>query len=242
MAGGPLLLLMVVTIIVMVVALRYVMKRNFTDVAAHLQDLNAEYSRRQDELKQRLEESERQYQEHVIRAKTEAERVVTEAHQEAQSTRAKLIEEAHGESERIVQQGLESRESLRKEIESQLEHRATERACELIQQALPAEFRQAIQEHWLEELFRNGWAGLNRLKVGEDIHEVRVVSAFPLTKVQREALRGRLKETFAREVTVTEETDERLVAGLVVTVGSLVLDGSLASKIQQNLKHVREAA
>ena len=69
-----------------------------------------------------------------------------------------------------------------------------------------------------------------------------MVSALPLTKEQSAMLRARLKERLGREAAVTEETDDRLVAGLVLTVGSLVFDGSLASRIQDAMRKAKDAA
>lgn len=237
----PFVALQAVIFIALVVALRRILSRNVTAAAAHLQGLSAEYTRRQEELSQRLEESERQYGERITRAKTEAERIVVEARQEAESSRAKLLEEARLESERIVKQGMESRDALRKELEREMERRAVERACELIQKALPMEFRRGIQERWLDELFRNGFSQFDRLKPEDATGDIRIVSALPLTNAQRDALRAKLKEQGAKDVTLTEETDESLVAGLTVTIGSLVLDGSLSSKIREAVRHATES-
>ena len=242
MSFWSLLILQVVVFTGLVTVLRMMIRRNMTDATARLQDLTAEYSRRQEELKQRLGETERQYHDQLNRAKTEAERMLKEAKEEAESTKTKLLDEARRESERVVQLGLETRDSLRKELERGMEKRAVEHACRLIEEALPPDFRQDLQGRWLEDLFRNGLAQLEQLKQGGEVHEVRVVSALPLTKEQRDVLRTRLKDRLGREVTVQEAVDEHLVVGLMISVGSLVFDGSLASKIRTSVRHAHDAA
>ena len=231
---------LVLTFIAMVMVIRYVMQRNLTDATAHLQQLSADYSRRQEELKQRLEESERQYQEQIARARMEADRIVGEARQEAESLRTKRLEEARLESERIVEQAIESRDGLRKELERAMEVRAVERACELIQEILPAELRRTIQAQLVEDLCRDGLGEVDRLKAGEDVRDVRVVSALPLTPEQCQRLGARLDAIFSTELALNEETDARLVAGLTITIGTLVLDGSLASKIRRSIRKTVE--
>ena len=233
MSVWPFLVLQIAIFIGLVMILRRILGRNLTDATAHLQSLNAEYSRRQEELKQRLSEAEQQYKEQTTKAKIEAEHVITQARQEAESSRSRLLTEARAESERIVQQGMESRDALRREIEETLEARAIEWACELIQSALPGPLRQFIQSYWLDELLGNGLAGLNQLNREELVHEVHVVSAFPLNTSQRQMLDRRLNEKLGQDIALTEATNERLVAGLIITIGSLVLDGSLASKVRQ---------
>ncbi len=241
MSFWPFLVLQIVIFIGLVAVLRRILGRNLTDATAHLQSLNAEYMRRQEELKQRLEEAEQQYRTQMTQAKVEAEHLVARSREEAESSRVRLVKEAQAESERIVQQGLESRDALRREIEQSMEARAIERACELIEEALPSQLRQDIQSHWLEELLSNGFAQLNLVETEESIHEARVVSAFPLTSEQRHALGKRLKEKLGRDVTLTEATDGRLVAGLMITLGSLVLDGSLKSKVRKAARHAHNS-
>ena len=229
-------LVLIVAFAVLVVLLRYLMKQNFTDAAGHLQELSADYGKKQEELKQRLQESEQQYEEQISRARSEAERLVAEARQEVESLRTRRLEEARLESERIVQQGMETRDALRKEMERQIDGRAIQRACELIQEALPEAFRREIQQRWLEDLFQDGLTQLSRLKGEEAVQEAKVLSAFPLAAAQRDTLRARLKEALQQELPLTEQVDPKLVAGLVITVGSLVFDGSLASRIQQAVR------
>ena len=239
----PFLLLQVVIFAGLVAVLRKVLSRSATDTAAHLESLSAEYTRRQEELKRRLEESEKQYTEQVSKAKAEAERILAEAKQEAASAQSKTLEEARLESERVVRQGVETRDALRRDIEREVDARALERACELIQRALPRSLREDLQKRWFDELFRDGLAKqFERLKTEEAANEVKVVSALPLTKEQQSLLRAQLKERLGRDVTVTEQTDDRLVAGLTMTIGSLVFDGSLASKIQDAMRKVKDAS
>ena len=238
----PLLVIQIIVFAVAVTVLRRVLSRNFVDAATRLQDMSAEYTRRQEELKEKLAESEQQYQEQLSRAKTEAERIVATARQEAEMAKAGGLEEARLEAERIVRQGVESRDGLRKELEREMEKRSAQHACELIEEALPADLRRDIQGRWLEELLHNGLTQFDRIKKEEEVREVKIVSALPLTKEQRALLQARLKERLGRDVSLTEQVDDRLVAGLMITVGSLVFDGTLASRIKRAVRKSHEVS
>ncbi len=242
MSFWPFLVLQLVIFGALVVVLRRVLSRNLLEATAHLQSLSAEYVRRQEELKQRLKEAEEQYTERLTRAKAEAGQLIVQARQEAESSKTKLLEEAHQESERVVRQGMETRDALRQELELAMEARAIERACELIQVALPAPIREGIQSRWIDELLQNGLTQLDRLRSDDQVQDGRVVSAFPLTAAQREALRKRLREQLGRSIELAEETDEHLVAGLTITLGSVVFDGSLASKVRQAARQAQQHA
>ena len=241
MSFWPFFIMQVVIFVGLIIALRRILGRNLLDATAHLEGLSVEYARRHDELKHKLQEAEREYQEQISRAKSECEQLTMQSKQDAESSKARLLAEARSESERIIQQALESSNGLKREFDEQVYRRAIEQACELIQQVLPGQLRQDMQAGWVDELIQDGLSQLDGLTMEEPVGEVKVVSAFPLTKAQRELLRQRLKEKLRRECPLTESTDERLVAGLTITLGSLVLDGSLASKIQGAARHAQDS-
>lgn len=60
-----------------------------------------------------------------------------------------------------------------------------------------------------------------------------VVSAKELTKTQLKALGSALKQTIGSDVAINTSVDEDILGGLVVKIGSQMIDSSLKSKLQQ---------
>jgi F-type H+-transporting ATPase subunit delta len=60
-----------------------------------------------------------------------------------------------------------------------------------------------------------------------------VVSARPLTDAQSAALAARLKQVVGNEVSVASRVDPALLGGMVVRLGSRMVDSSLRSKLQR---------
>ena len=58
-----------------------------------------------------------------------------------------------------------------------------------------------------------------------------VVSAHPLTDAQAEALKASLKDTVGKDVTLATKVDPSLIGGLVVKLGSRMVDSSLKTKL-----------
>jgi F-type H+-transporting ATPase subunit delta len=58
-----------------------------------------------------------------------------------------------------------------------------------------------------------------------------VASARPLTEAQRESLLATLREKTGRSVKLDESVDESLIGGLVVKVGSRMIDTSIRTKL-----------
>ncbi len=60
-----------------------------------------------------------------------------------------------------------------------------------------------------------------------------VVAAQPLSQAQREALAEQLRRSAGRRVSIDVRIDPALIGGLVVKLGSRMVDGSLRSKLQR---------
>ena len=60
-----------------------------------------------------------------------------------------------------------------------------------------------------------------------------VISAKPLSDMQREALAKNLKSSFGKDVKIDASVDPPLLGGLIVKVGSKMVDASLKSKLER---------
>jgi F-type H+-transporting ATPase subunit delta len=58
-----------------------------------------------------------------------------------------------------------------------------------------------------------------------------VTSAHPLTEPQAEALKTQLKQTVGKDVTLAAKVDPSLIGGLIVKLGSRMIDSSLKTKL-----------
>jgi F-type H+-transporting ATPase subunit delta len=78
--------------------------------------------------------------------------------------------------------------------------------------------------------------------IADDRGEVtaEVISAKPLTKAQTESLAGTLKASVGKDVTLDVTVDEDLIGGLVVKVGSRMIDTSIRSKLAKLQNAMKE--
>jgi F-type H+-transporting ATPase subunit delta len=68
-----------------------------------------------------------------------------------------------------------------------------------------------------------------------------VTSAAALTEAQRAAIASMLKARFGKDVTLNTAVDESLIGGLIVKVGSKMIDTSIRSKLAQLQTAMKEA-
>jgi F-type H+-transporting ATPase subunit delta len=63
--------------------------------------------------------------------------------------------------------------------------------------------------------------------------EVRVVSAQELSAEQQQQIAESMAKRLGKQVTLSAEVDESLIAGAVITAGDLVIDGSASGRIEK---------
>ena len=67
----------------------------------------------------------------------------------------------------------------------------------------------------------------------ENVVDVVVTAAQPLSEAQSAKLAQALKAKLQRDVRMTSEVDESLIGGAIIRAGDLVIDGSLTGKLSK---------
>jgi F-type H+-transporting ATPase subunit delta len=66
----------------------------------------------------------------------------------------------------------------------------------------------------------------------ENIVEVTVTSASPVSRKQQDTIANALRERLGRDVNIEMEIDENLIGGAVIRAGDVVIDGSLRARLE----------
>lgn len=66
----------------------------------------------------------------------------------------------------------------------------------------------------------------------ENVVEVTVTSAAPISKKQQETISIALRERLGRDINIATEIDENLIGGAVIKAGDVVIDGSLRARLE----------
>jgi F-type H+-transporting ATPase subunit b len=222
--------------------LRKIMTENVSSATRHLDELNQDYAKKEEEVNRQLERIKAQSQEMVSRAQEEAAKLKEEAASVTEKKREEIIAQARTQADDIIQQADKSRQKLLADLDEQISKEATAKACELINYTLPEKFKQDVHAHWIDELIESGFGNMENLRIPEEVSEVKIASAFALTEEQRKKLAKKVREVLGKEIPIKEEVAPAICAGLTISIGSLVLDGSLRNKIQEQIKNVQRAS
>ena len=211
--------------------LHHILTKNISTATSHLDELNAEFAKREEEVKKRQEEADKYYNDMVAKAKDEVDRLRQEADAQRTQERDKVLEEARVQSEQVIEKAQKTSQMLTNEVRQELEARIISKIREMLLEVFPEHIRREVHRLWVADLLNDGLSGLKSMRVSDDVNEVRLASAFALTPAEKTALAKKFKEQLGRDVVFKEEVDPGLIAGVLVTIGSLILDGTIANKV-----------
>lgn len=217
----------------LIFALRSILTKNISSATTHLDEMNSEFIKREEEIKKRQEEAENLLQDAINKAKDEADRIRLEAEKEVQAQKEKMMEEAHLVSEEIIQKAQKSKEMMTDELRQALERKILMHVGDLMSKMYPEAIREKLHRLWLEDLLNGPLNELGGLNISPDIQEARIISAFELTADERRALEKKLSQSLGRKISLKEEMNQELLGGIVVVLGSAELDGSISNRIRQ---------
>jgi len=223
----------IIIFVVLVLFMKKIINRDVVSATSHLDNLASEFTQKEEAIKKQYEELKRQSQEIIENAKKDAQAQKDNILKQADEEKNKVIDQAQEKANEIVKQADNARLALLAELERKIDERAVQKAGELLNEALPVNIRNDIHQRWVDDLISNSFQQLDRLRIPEGISEIKVVTAFALNQKQSAALLAKIKERLGYDVNLKEEIDPNIIAGLVVNIGGLFLDGSLRFKIQE---------
>ena len=213
--------------------LRNIMSKNVTVATKHLEGMSQEYTKKEKEVERLLEEARQKSQEMLAKSEADSQAQRLEIIKAAEDQKNKTLAAAQVRVDEMIQQADRASKALLAQMNKKVEESAKAQAIELLKNALPEELRMEIHKRWVGDLIAGNLQQLEHLRVAEGVKEARVLSAFTLSAEEREALNARIKEKLGYSLELKEELDPEIISGMVVKIGSLVLDGSLKSKIQE---------
>jgi hypothetical protein len=147
--------------------------------------------------------------------------------------RDEVLEKARVESDKIIAAAMGVKDRIRRELEAEVGEKSIGYACELIKGVLTTENMKWFHEGLVGEVI----GAIDRVEQkrfrGMDESVAMVTTPFELEDATLKRLGGVLSGKLGREVAVKQFTDENIIAGVSVKMGSMVIDGSLAGQLRK---------
>ena len=219
---------------VVVIILKRILLNDTMSAVKRLREVEADLARKEDAVKRKIEENEKDFLRRSAEAREELERAKEAAERETEKQRQAALAEARRESDRIIKDARLNEDRTRREILAELDTKAVESAIGIFALVFGKEITATINREFVGELIA-ALDGLDASSISVDLNDVQFVASHPLDAEQKRRIGEILSAKFNAQINVQEKVDSELLAGLVIKLGDLEIDGSLRN-------HLREAA
>ena len=238
MPAWQLILIQVVMFIGLMLGLRMLFYRQLSAALQRLQALQEEMMEKEAQLKEELRRAQQERAAEVVKGKTEGRLLLDMAKREAETLRTNAEQQAKQEAEKLLARGREELEKARATMLADMEADALRLSTEMVKYTLTQHGKEDFHHHLIDALIEE-IRQLSKDRFSVTGNAATVSSSFPLTAEERRQLRTVLSEKLETDVTMEERIDPDLITGLVIQVGSLVIDGSLKNKLRKAIPFVK---
>lgn len=219
--------------------LKFLISRGEKEAIARLSALHEENLAREEELNEELKRAKEESQAQIQQGKDEAELIIEEAAKEAHRIRINMEEQAKVAADKIIANARIDAEKLKAAMIKDVQAQSVELAMRMITELLTETDKVALQYEFVKGIIEE----ISRLPQDhfnvEGNQAVRVTSSSMLSDKQRDEIKRLLKQKTGKEVGLNEQIDQKVIGGLTVELGGMVIDGTLKSKLQRIISRLK---
>ncbi len=208
---------------------------------SRVKQVEAEVRKREEGIKKEIEEHEKDFTRKKAEAEEALEKKRVESEKEVTLMREKTMATAKEEGDRIIASARKNEEKFRQQILQDMEEKAVDYGAEIFRQVFSEKMTQELNKHFIQELI-DALAEMDAGSITVDAQDASFTSSHPLDPGQKEQLEKLITEKFGAQIKIQEKVQEDLIGGLSFKLGSLEIDGSLASRFKEAVVEVKKTA
>ncbi len=224
-----------------IVVLRKLLLSDTMNAVRRLKNAEAELARKEGSMRHKMEEHEQEFMRKQSEADEALARQKETAEQDIALTKERTLSDARGEADRIVSEAQLNKDKILEKLHREVDGKAVLFAGDLFSMVVSKEVNEKINMAFVAELI-TALEAVDETSIHVEANEARFVSSHKLDSGQKAKLEGVLAQKFDVEVHIDEEIDESLLAGLIIKLGSLEIDGSLLNRYKEGLAEVKKKA
>jgi F0F1-type ATP synthase delta subunit len=233
-----LIVMQLVVFVVIVIVLKKILLNDTLSAVARLRQVEDDVRKKEETVRREIEEHEREFQARSAEAREKMAREKETSEKELARLRDSMISEAKRESDRIVSEAQLNKERLRREIFEEMTAAALDCSGQIYEMVFSEKIGAAINRQFIDELIE-GLEELDESSVTLEGEGAEFTSSHPLETDQKRRIEAILLKKFGREIKVSEKVSPNLLAGLIIRIGGLEIDGSLLSRFKEAAEEVK---
>jgi len=213
------------------------------DTESALKRLGAVYEdllKKQKDLTEKLEAAEKEYQAKKEESATIADKLAGQAMDDARKKEGEILKKARAEAEDILSKAHGSREQFVREMEIAASRKMVDFTADLLSSVYDEKLKLLIHAQFIKNFIEQAKKS-DLASVDLQGQHPTIRTAIALKKDEKEQLRQVIAERLGvPDLQVEEALDEKLVAGVAMQIGTLLLDGSFANALKESATQVKE--
>lgn len=226
------IIIQVLTFAALLFVLRILFHRQLSIALTRLRTLHEENVKKEAELKKELELIKQQRDQEIAQAKQEAANIIKEARVRSERLASEMQTQAAQAAKSVLDQGNVKVEFLKNEILN----KEYADALNLARGAFEAVFTDLSKDklsHMLVAELIEEIQKLDKTRFTVSSDKVKIISALQLSDEERSRLKAILSEKTGFSVSLEEVIDTGIIAGLIIQIDVLTIDGSLRNKLEK---------
>lgn len=197
-----------------------------------ISEAEADVRKKEEAVRRQMEQSERDLRERQAQLEQEFEKRRETADRSSAQLKEEITEEARRDAAAIMDQARKNERKMRDQLKQEMAQQAVDAGAQLFNMVFSDKITEQLNRVFIDEL-------LEALKTTDasgitvQADDAQFSSSHPLDAVHRETLRGILHTKFGLDVEIREDVRPELLAGLILKLGSLEIDGSLLSRFRE---------
>lgn len=225
----------------------------FRPMMSRVRERRAEKRQLMEEAREDREEAQRlrdELYQRLSKAQAEADEIVTEAQKRAEAERQQMLEEVEEQIQRMLVDARDDVARMRQqavdEFHDELIDTVISVSAKMIGQAAPPEMHDKLVKRLADRIWEMGQEEMERVRafrqsLGDRTPTAHVTTAQLLSPEQQSELARTFAALADRNVDIEVETDPSLTAGMRVRIGDIVIDNSIAGRLEELREETSEA-
>lgn len=228
-----------VTLTVVGLAMRAWLLHDAKRAIESLSRVEADVRKKEEAVRRQIEEHEREFAQRRADLEADLQRRAEEAQKEVSRLREQMMAEAKREADRILANARQGEERLRAQVMAEMEDKAAHYAGEVLKLVCSEAVTAAVNHQFTDELL-HALEEIDAASIVVDGSDQEFVSSHPMEPEQKVRLEKILADKFGLSVHVQEKVRPELLAGMIIKLGSLEIDGSLLNRCREAAAEVRK--
>lgn len=183
-------------------------------------------------LARKLEQAQKQIDEQKQLIQDEEQKIKAEARRAANQLHEDIIRKAKEEGDDIIRKAQAAKEQIQIDAMIQAESKMIEICAEILNKTLAPVVQAQMNEKLVAE-FITELEKADLSKINTDVSEIEIVSSLPVPVADQEKIKKILQTKLGRTVRLYSNEDPKLLGGILMKVGTMVVDGSLAERVNE---------